>query len=66
VELRPDRTTDTVEFEVVPDAAGALTLAFRVYLDRDGRMLQEVQAGVQVAGRPQTGPGGPETGPGGP
>ncbi|WP_220189048.1 hypothetical protein, partial [Streptomyces phytophilus] len=48
VELRTDRTTAPVDFEVVPDEPGPLTLAFRVYRERDGRMLLEVHTELEV------------------
>ncbi|TGB14818.1 tetratricopeptide repeat protein [Streptomyces sp. MZ04] len=48
VELRADRTTPPVEFTVVPIAPGHLSLSFRVYRERDGQLLQEIQTGLQV------------------
>lgn len=43
-----DRTTEPVEFEVVPAADGTLPLTFHVYRDRDGQPLQEVRAELPV------------------
>jgi serine/threonine-protein kinase PknG len=46
--LEVDRTTEPVEFEVVPAADGPLPLTFHVYRDRDGQPLQEVKAELPV------------------
>jgi tetratricopeptide (TPR) repeat protein len=53
--LEIDRTTDPVLFEVVPTEAGPITLVFRVYLDRDGQLLQEIRSELPVT---QSGRGG--------
>lgn len=50
VDLEPDRTSRPVRFEVVPDKKGRLRLRFRVYLARDGQLLQEVHADLMVVG----------------
>jgi serine/threonine-protein kinase PknG len=63
--LDVDRTSDPVEFEVVPVRGGELGLHFRVYLDLDSQLLQEVRAQLPVSepaeGREKPGAaGGPQ------
>ncbi|MCT2589538.1 serine/threonine protein kinase [Streptomyces sp. N2-109] len=50
VELRADRTTEVVDFDVVPAEAGELGLTFRIYRDVDSELLMEVQAELDVTG----------------
>jgi len=47
-ELRRDRTSEAVEFAVVPEQAGSAVLLFSVYRDRDGQLLQQVSAELPV------------------
>jgi hypothetical protein len=47
--LETDRTSEPVVFEVVPVESGLVTLVFRVYLDRDSQLLQEIRAELPVA-----------------
>ncbi|MFD5089118.1 tetratricopeptide repeat protein [Amycolatopsis thailandensis] len=48
VELTVDRTTEPVDFTVVPARSGSIPLVFRIYLDRDGQLLQEIQTELDV------------------
>ncbi|NJP45911.1 hypothetical protein [Actinacidiphila epipremni] len=50
-ELRPDRTTEAVEFAVTPERTGLAPLHFSVYRDRDGQLLQRVSAELPVDAR---------------
>jgi len=47
--LETNRISEPVVFEVVPIESGLVTLVFRVYLDRDSQLLQEIQAELPVA-----------------
>ena len=47
--LETDRTSKPVIFEVVPVKSGLIVLVFRVYLDRDSQLLQEIRAELPVA-----------------
>jgi len=47
--LKTDRISKPVVFEVVPVESGLVTLVFRVYLDRDSQLLQEIRAELPVA-----------------
>ncbi|MEU4812887.1 amino acid adenylation domain-containing protein [Nocardia fluminea] len=46
--LHVDRTTDPQIFEVVPERDGITSLTFRIYLDRDGQLLQEIVVALPV------------------
>ncbi|MGY1984098.1 amino acid adenylation domain-containing protein [Nocardia gipuzkoensis] len=46
--LKVDRTTDPIVFEVVPEREGVASLTFRIYLDRDAQLLQEVVVALPV------------------
>lgn len=49
VTLDVDRTSKPILFEVVPTEPGPVDLVFRVYLDRDSQLLQEIRARLPVA-----------------
>ncbi|MGW4633609.1 amino acid adenylation domain-containing protein [Nocardia sp. NPDC004415] len=46
--LHVDRTSDPRIFEVIPEQDGITSLTFRIYLDRDGQLLQEVVVALPV------------------
>jgi DNA-binding SARP family transcriptional activator len=48
VALDVDRTSKPILFQVVPTEIGQVELVFRVYLDRDSQLLQEIRAELPV------------------